>query len=547
MLRIRNNFLLLMVLTLFLGMEVGWSQTVEAENEIKLSRKARKGSLASFQRADNGDITLLYITRKKRKSVQYEVYVIDGKTYEQKSHETKKVSVDDFKAEFGTFKTVKEEYSETGIAVKGYLPEAGKFNVGNASAGGQIVGAYRAAFAQVFKGLELQKFRIDYEFNWEEGSYYYSVEELDDINPRYGEDELKLEHYDNYQVEQNGEYHLVVLAGERSPVGFKAARSGNLDPDQVKKNLHLLTFNPQGKMTSDVELFYDDPYTYRHGNFINGNTQYAMVLTAPEAKVQGTESDAELVIANLDGDIDERIRFSVKQARWNIINIFASDDAYYVYGGAAVEKAGQFDSFQLAKIGKNGMASTSITSNEKIYDSAKGDPDSPYGETTGLFSNWEVNYHPMIQHVTSSGEFILGGQVAKYKDDKKKILDLYMLHFDANQNFVTQYAFEPEEDDALSQQKIVESSSGIKWLVYSAGHIDVQGYGGYTISTPWYYPRIATIDLGNRSVSKFENIGDGDYYVSESNGIMYDLQNENVLYFGKDKREKKIWFSRVKL
>jgi hypothetical protein len=531
----RTTTYLILVLALLLANPLqGWSQTVEAENEIKLSRKARKGFLASYkQDSQTGDITLVYITKEKRKKVEYEVYVIDGNTYKQKSHKEKTAQLDEFRTSFDDFNVVKEEYSESGIAVKGYLPENGVYNAG----AGAIVGSFQSAFATVFKGLELQTYRLDYEYNWDEGRYYYTVDEGDDLNPKI--DGLKLEGYDNFTVEEDGNYHLVVLAGERTPTGFKAARDGTIDTDRPKKRMHIMKYNPQGDKTNDVELFYDKPYTFRHGNFINNNQQYAMVLTGPEPQVQGVESDAELVVVDMDGNIQHRIRFMAKQARWKIINIFQEGENYFVYGGAEQEKAGQEDSFQLARINKNGNANVTLTNNETILEGAKGDPDTPYGETNGFFSKWEVKYHPMVQYVTNQGEFVLSGQVAEYKDGKVKVGDVYMLHFDAQGNFVAQYAYEAEENGAVTDQDLMETPNGLQWIVYEAGRVNQ-----YTVDR---YPRIASIDLANRSVGEFRIIGDGDYYLYESNGAVYDPNTAKARYFGEDKRGKRIWFARVQL
>ncbi len=65
------------------------AQTIEAQNTYELSRKARKGDFAGAFLMDDGNTSLVYVTKQNNRKIVYEEYIFDDqyKFVEKKDYE----------------------------------------------------------------------------------------------------------------------------------------------------------------------------------------------------------------------------------------------------------------------------------------------------------------------------------------------------------------------------------------------------------------------------------------------------------------------------
>ena len=64
---------------------------------------------------------------------------------------------------------------------------------------------------------------------------------------------------------------------------------------------------------------------------------------------------------------------------------------------------------------------------------------------------------------------------------------------------------------------------------------------------PLLYPRIGMIDLANASLSKFQTMGQGKYYLKRNFTSYFDSNEKSVTYYGNDEDYKSLWVGKVKL
>jgi hypothetical protein len=82
----------------------------------------------------------------------------------------------------------------------------------------------------------------------------------------------------------------------------------------------------------------------------------------------------------------------------------------------------------------------------------------------------------------------------------------------------------------------------LTWLVYEIA--------GSTDEKALIYPWVAAIDIGKATVSDFQQYGYNkkeEFYVDNSKPIILIDNNQKAIFFGADKKNKEIWFGRVKL
>ena len=167
--------------------------------------------------------------------------------------------------------------------------------------------------------------------------------------------------------------------------------------------------------------------------------------------------------------------------------------------------------------------------------------------------------------VLSNGDMLVSGQISgrvsmgvgnSYKSYKK----LICFHFDKSGNIRAQYGAEPESINDKKNtifpmvQDFILSSDGntIYWMVLE--NESQQGYDGlmnaYNGTKSWwarYYPSMIQIDASKATLKDLEELGSRNYYLNKRVPFVYSPENKNILFIGRDLKNKTLWLCRYPL
>ncbi len=259
----------------------------------------------------------------------------------------------------------------------------------------------------------------------------------------------------------------------------------------------------------------------------------------------------EYVRVDKEANILDRFKFESPSSFWNITDINLTDDGtVYLYGEASSEKkdkyydklltTSKFNNFQLMKVKDGKMDYITSTSMDEFASKLKLPGNM---KKVDSYEGKKFEVGPMT--LASNGDVFISGQ----EKDGDKYGNINLFQFDAKGNLKAQYGYKLEETgkEATSQSTIhIEfenpDAKTLTWIVYEMN--------GSTDSKILLYPRVALINLENSTVSDFQQYGldkKEAYYVDNTNPIVLIDNGTKAVFFGADKKDKNLWFSRVSL
>jgi hypothetical protein len=256
-----------------------------------------------------------------------------------------------------------------------------------------------------------------------------------------------------------------------------------------------------------------------------------------------------------DANVKERIEFESPSSKWDINNIeLSAEGDLYVYGPAsqknnddyfAEQYNPKYDNFQFMKISGGKIAFNTSTKLKEFEKNLKFAPNMKKIDSyTG--KNFEIN--SFIK--SASGDIFINGQEMEGGGTApKKYGNLHLLQFSTDGKLKAQYGYKLQETSKEAEANASVNSvfenpdnSTVSWLVYEVT--------GSTDEKALIYPRMATIDLAAASISDFNQFGynkQEEFYSDNGRPLTIIDNNQKVVFFGADKKNKNIWFGRVKL
>jgi hypothetical protein len=167
--------------------------------------------------------------------------------------------------------------------------------------------------------------------------------------------------------------------------------------------------------------------------------------------------------------------------------------------------------------------------------------------------------------ILSNGDMLVSGQTCGrvslglgngFKAYKK----LICFHLDKSGNMRAQYGAAPEslgeKENTIfpMKQDFILSADGntIYWMVLE--NESQEGYDGFSDAmngrkTWWarYYPSMVKIDATKATLSNIEELGSRKYYLNKRTPFVYSPENKNILFVGRDLKNKTLWLCRYQL
>ena len=567
--------------TLLFAINVGYPQTIEAEKVHPLSKDAVKGELFHFDYNKEDQTYLLAFKRelKGKASAVCEFYKFDN-NFNLISNETVKLE------------EAKNKYDEA--FNEGYDPdeEQGwndpKVLRVEPNLGGQIV---------LKKGYMTREWKT----NWEEKGnyrYYYSYwkydfHEEETIKPKF-EGVISIPEdapaFVKKMAENAGkkltyvghitdEPKVDITTGRRSYI-YPSLTAKTSDYSSAIGDVLIIGKSDQinydeGSMTKKpiYSTYVGLKYSAEDLSLKNSSTVFAgysstqlytralpdgsfMMICAPSPYTQkeGVDPNDYIYIRfSKDGDVIDNIHFNSNGGPWNVYGAFlGGDNDVYVWGGASMKKNGKFymkavgasptgkvkteDNFQIMKVKDNKIAyltSTPIDEvNKKIVQ--------PEGQKKA--QPWEgEEFYPWADPlITADGTLIIPGNPAD-----KSAFHYFQINSDGE--FAAQYIMNFE-------QKPVEGTNIIH-IFYQ-----IPGSDKYTCiimeveklenGKEYRYPKIATFDLKNKTVSAFTNVGYNkkeQYYLDAGYPMTYLEDGKKITFLSFDGKGKNVYLGRINL
>jgi hypothetical protein len=251
-----------------------------------------------------------------------------------------------------------------------------------------------------------------------------------------------------------------------------------------------------------------------------------------------------------DAQVIDKVKFESPSSKWDI-NDFVLSEAGEVYISGPASKAknekyfdklmtAKIDNFQLMKIANGAVEYITSTGMEE-FESKLQFPSNM--KKVNSYDGKKFAVGPLT--ISSSGDVFVSGQ--EHAGEKFENINLF--HFDAQGKLKSQYGYRLVETskEALSAPTIhIEfenpDKKTLNWIVYEQRGVD----DGKLL----LYPRVAQINIEKGTVGDFQQYGFGKgsaYYVDNDKPILLIDGNKKAVFFGADKKDKELWFSRVKL
>ena len=252
-----------------------------------------------------------------------------------------------------------------------------------------------------------------------------------------------------------------------------------------------------------------------------------------------------------DANLKERIEFESPSSLWKINNIeLLPNGDIYIFGQASMAKNSKyykqlandtkFDNFQLMKISNGKLDFLTTTSIEEFEKKLQLPPN-----MKKIKSYEGKKFKVGLMTISSSGDIFVSGQ----EKSGNNYGNINLFHFDTKGKLKAQYGYKLVETskEATSGPTIHAEfenpdNKTFTWIVYEIN--------GSTDAKLLIYPRVATIDLEKATVSDFVAYGYDKkqaFYVDNSRPIVLIDNDEKAVFFGADKKDKILWFLRVKL
>lgn len=563
-----KKLLILCLLTLFLGSSIVLAQTLEAEKSHEISKNARKGEIYHFSYNDDTKEYLLIYRRDKKKDYLYDIYKYDY-DFNEIFHEEVEGTVETRKKYEWVFPTYFEEEGWNNPKVlrvennwggdivlrKGYLTREWKTKV-------EDRGSYRYTTRY-----------LKYDFNEEEKikpKYEGEKAEVDDRAPGFvkkmalaASSKLSLVDY------MTDEPTVEVTTGPRSfaypsiwartrdyasASGDVVVVASNMQYDTQSKNTIvkyvILKYSAETlDQLKSSEINYDYPTFPMYKEHLSDGSM--AFIFAPASYTKNTDPNLvnyHYVRVSKDAEVMDNISFDSPGGPWKIYNIsLTNDDAVYIYGQASLKDMkkepqkvyatmDKFDNLQAMKISKHKI--DYITS--VPMDVVNGQIRTPSNQKKAKPWGPKDFYLVPEPTITTNGDLIISGA---FTDNGA----LHYFQFDNKGDFKTQYIINTDDPKKSSEfgflHFLFENPDGTMTMLIPEIKDEKKGQ-------QFRYPKTATIDLAANTISDVNSWGYGkkqEFYLDEGYPTTFINDGNELVFFSRDKSEKRIWFGRIKL
>jgi hypothetical protein len=311
------------------------------------------------------------------------------------------------------------------------------------------------------------------------------------------------------------------------------------------------------KTRNMIEFKYGNDVIYKQ--LLSDNTIALFFAPLPKSYVKPGKPNPNtraftFIRIDKDANIKDRIEFESPSSKWDINNIELTDGGdLFIYGPASQKKnddyyaeqtVKKYDNFQFMKISGGKIA---FTSTVKLDEFEKKLQAAPNMKKIDSYTGKDFEFGNMI--FTSTGDIFLNGQEVENNQKGKKFGNIYLFQFGSDGSLKTQYGYKMQESGKEAESVATINSEfenpdkqTLTWMIYEIA--------GSTDEKALIYPRVATIDIGKATVSDFQQYGYNkkeEFYVDNSRPIILIDNYQKAVFFGADKKNKEIWFGRVKL
>lgn len=298
---------------------------------------------------------------------------------------------------------------------------------------------------------------------------------------------------------------------------------------------------------------FDNIYTVVKTKSLPDKSMVAIFAPSGMFKTPAPENPLkfEYVRVDKEAQILERFKFDSPSSYWRVADITMNDNGeVYVYGEASKAKndkhfdklttTAKFDNFQLMKVKDGKMEYLTSTGMDEFASKLK-IPANMKKVDSYVGKKFEVG--PLT--MAGNGDVFISGQ----EKDDKGYGNINLFQFDAQGKLKAQFGYKLQE---TGKEAVASSTTHIEfenfdnktmnWLVFEMN--------GSTDSKLLLYPRLAKINLETSDVSEFTQYGvdrKDAFYVDNTRPIVLINEGKKAVFFGADKKDKNLWFTRISL
>ena len=563
------------------------SQVLETEKSFKLSKDAKKGTLGSFKYDDaNKQYTLVFVRNLKKETI-YETMKFDY-DFNQISDNSESLALTDASKKFD-FVGYDEEKWKDPIVVRVDAVAWGKGNV--ALRKGTISREWTTMSHTDESSTMIKTTTWGYwKYNFNETEKFtpkieMSISNL--ISPKAPgfvrkmiENQAKKIYLVSYMTDepsmelQTGRMFYFPNAGATAfltPKKAYSVASGDIvvvgkqvvawDTNYISRFVALKysAADFSEKNRNMIEFNYGNDVIYKQE--LSDHTIALFFAPLPKRDVKPSKPNPNtraftFIRIDKDANVKERIEFESPSSKWDINTIELTEGGdLFIYGPASQKKNDEYyaeitgkkyDNFQFMKISGGKIAFTTTT---KLDEFEKKMQTPPNMKKIDSYEGKDFEYGSMA--FASTGDIFINGQEAESgpKGKGTKYGNIYLFQFGPDGVLKAQYGYKKVESGKESESAATLNSEfenpdkqTFTWLIYEIE--------GSTDEKALIYPRAATIDLAKATVSDFQQYGNNkkeEFYTDNSKPIILIDNNQKAVFFGSDKKNKEIWFGRVKL
>jgi len=529
------------------------AQTIEAEKTYSLSKDAKKGYLGSFKYDEaTREYTLIFIHQKNSKTI-YVTYKYDY-DFNLINENSETLNDDDATVKYDFVNYNKDTWPNPTVV---RIAQGLDLTLRQ----GKIYRHWERAYVEYFGKMTLLiPAHYEYEFN-----------ETQKVKPRLKVDELS--DMPKFIQKSASRIQLINYATDEPSMeiaknyGLKASHWGENKKTYAEASGDLLVFGAQSWMLKNfttaqyLAIKYDaKTLKEKHQSIIKFDKYYGVVFSkalsdgsiaavlAPMATGKNKPinvRDYYYLRINKDADVQEKIAFKSPSSKWEINDFAETETGDVIVYGAAFKKKNdkafnklqnpKFDNFQIMRISKGKIEYVTSTS----FDEFKSKQRMPKGMKK--INSYEGKNFVVGNLVSAAnGDIFISGQ-AKNED---KYENIGLFHFDNQGKLKAQYGYKIINKGTKINPHVEFNNTDKKtlsWLIYESD--------GQTETKNLLYPRIATIDIESATVSEFKQMYNkkNKFYIDNDKPIIFIENRNKAIFFGADKKDENIWFSRVKL
>ncbi len=540
-------------------------QTLEKESTQELSKDARKGELFTFNYNEEAGEFSLVFKREKKKKLIYEIYQFDN-----------------------DLKLVKNEILDEGSAKTSYADLLNTAGTGPEPWNNPTVVRVDPGLGQIVlrQGTLTREWakNVEEKGNYRYTTWYwkYNFEELQKVKPKFeglidvpeGAPKFVIKMAQSagekvaliaYSTDEPG---VEITTGRQSFVyGSLSARtkdyasatgdilvvgrSDQMDFDtKVPKQVYLLIqFSAE-----DLSEIHRESFTFEYSM----DLAYKQVLAdgsmalifAPNAypgmkNKHPNPTTWEYIRVNKDATIKDRILFDNTAGWWLIKNVVLMDnDDVYIYGAGLQSKKekhfsvaklmSRFDNVQAMKI----SGGTVVYINSATLDAMGKKLQNPGNQKKAKQYQGKDMELEQISVVTGSGDLIFSGLAV---DRSAR----YSFHFGPNGDFKGQYFVGTikQSKEHYNDHFLFENPEG-GTVTYFMGENTGEDKGRIL-----KFPRMATIDVANATISDINTYGFGkkqEYYLDDIYPFTFIDNGQRVVFFSRNAKDSEIWLGKIK-